>query len=86
MNNAPPIQFTGLDNLLWGIVATVQFYSLPIMAISIATLGVLLIYSGDDTDRKSRLKSHIFNILLGGLLVFGATTIATILKTFLTSS
>ncbi len=83
--NAQPIQFAGLDNLLWGIVATVQFYSLPIMALSIATLGALLIYSGDDTDRKSKLKSQIFNILLGGLLVFGATTIATILKGFLSS-
>lgn len=84
MSNAAPIQFSGLDNLLWGIVATAQFYALPVMAIAIATLGVLLIYSGDNTDRKSILKGHIINILFGGLLVFGAATIATVVKTFLT--
>ncbi len=84
MSNAAPIQFSGLDNLLWGVVASVQFYTLPVMALAIATLGLLLIYSGDNTDRKSVLKGHIFNILVGGLLVFGATTIATVVKTFLT--
>lgn len=85
MSNAQPIQFSGLNNLLWGVVSTVQFYALPVMALAIATLGLLLIYSGDNTDRKSTLKSHIVNILIGGLLVFGAATIAQVLKTFLTS-
>ena len=52
------------------------------MALSIAMLGIFLVMSGDDTDRKSRLKGWIFNILIGGLLVFGAASIASILKTF----
>jgi hypothetical protein len=52
------------------------------MAISIAGIGIALITSGDDIDRKSRLKHWIFNILVGGLLVFGSSTLATILKGF----
>lgn len=89
MNNIPaytsaqPIQFQSLDQLLWGIVKTLQYFSLPVMALSIAVLGVALIYSGDDTDRKSKLRGWIFNILVGGLLVFGAVSIASILKQFL---
>lgn len=78
-----PIQFPALDALLWGIVATLVYYSLPVMALSIAGIGVALIMSGDDMDRKARLKSWIFNILIGGLLVFGSSTIATVLKGFL---
>jgi hypothetical protein len=80
--NAQPIQFENLDNLLWGIVKTLQWYSLPVMAIAIATLGVFLVMSGDDIERKSRLKGWIMNILIGGLLVFGATSIAEIIKKF----
>ena len=52
------------------------------MAIAIATLGVFLISSGDDTDRKARLKGWIINILIGGLLIFGASTLAEIIKKF----
>ena len=81
-NTAQPLQFTSLDQLLWGIVKTLQWYSLPIMAIAIATLGVFLVMSGDDTDRKSRLKGWIMNILVGGLLIFGAATLANIIKQF----
>jgi len=80
------IQFTSLTTLLWGLVATIQFYSLPVMALSIAGIGIALVSSGDDIDRKSRLKHWIFNILIGGLLVFGSTTIATTLKSFLGGS
>ena len=78
-----PIQFPALDQLLWGVVATLQFYSLPVMALSIAGIGVALVASGDDIERKARLRHWIFNILIGGLLVFGSTTIANVLKTFL---
>lgn len=83
MDAASPIQFANLDTLLWGIVKTIQYYSLPTMALSIAGLGIGLILSGDNTDRKSTLKGWIINILFGGLLVFGAATIAGILKTYL---
>jgi hypothetical protein len=81
-NSAQPLQFANLDQLLWGIVKTLQYYSLPAMAIAIATLGVFLVMSGDDTDRKSKLRGWIINILIGGLLVFGAATLAQIIKTF----
>jgi len=80
--SAQPLQFTNLDQLLWGIVKTLQYYSLPVMAIAIATLGIFLIASGDDTDRKSRLKGWITNILIGGLLIFGAASLAEIIKRF----
>jgi hypothetical protein len=82
-DTAQPIQFATLDQLLWGIVKTIQVYSLPVMALSIAALGIALVMSGDDTERKSKLKGWITHLLLGGLLVFGAATIASILKTFL---
>lgn len=82
-SSAQPIQFQNLDALLWGVVKTLQYYSLPVMALSIAILGVALIASGDDTERKSKLRGWIFNILIGGLLVFGAATLATVLKQFL---
>ena len=85
-STAQPLQFTNLDQLLWGIVKTLQWYSLPIMAIAIATLGVFLVMSGDDTDRKSRLKGWIINILVGGLLIFGAATLANIIKQFVGGS
>ncbi|MGH7202963.1 MAG: hypothetical protein ACREHC_00795 [Candidatus Levyibacteriota bacterium] len=78
-----PIQFASLDQLLWGLVATLQYYSLPIMALSIAVIGIALVASGDDIERKARLRHWIFNILLGDLLVFGSTTIANTLRTFL---
>lgn len=81
-SSAQPLQFQNLDQLLWGIVKTLQYYSLPAMAIAIATLGIFLVMSGDDTDRKSKLKGWIINILVGGLLVFGAATLAQIIKTF----
>ena len=81
-DSAQPLQITNLDQLLWGIVKTLQYYSLPITAIAIATLGVFLVMSGDDTDRKSRLKGWIVNILIGGLLIFGSASIAEIIKTF----
>jgi len=81
-DSAQPIQFTNLDSLLWGIVKTLQWYSLPVMAIAIATLGIFLVMSGDDTERKSRLRGWIINILIGGLLVFGAATLAGIIKQF----
>ena len=85
-NASQPLQFTNLDQLLWGIVKTLQWYSLPIMAIAIATLGVFLVMSGDDTDRKSRLKGWIVNIFIGGLLIFGAATLASIIKQFVGGS
>ncbi len=64
------IQFPGLDALLWGIVATLQYYSLPAMALSIAAIGIALVMSGDDVDRKGRLKHWIFNILIWRIVCF----------------
>ncbi len=81
-SSAQPLQFQNLDSFLWGIVKTLQWYSLPVMAIAIAALGVFLIGSGDDTERKSRLKGWIMNILVGGLLIFSASTLADVIKKF----
>ncbi len=81
-NSAKPIQFQNLDQLLWGVVKTLQYFSLPVMALSIAAIGIAMIWSGDDTEQKLRLKGWIINILIGGLLVFGAATIASVLKQF----
>ena len=78
------MKFGGLDNLLWGIVATIQYYSLPVMAISAVGIGLAMIMSGDDTERKGRLKTWLINICIGGTLVFGATALATMLKGFFT--
>jgi len=77
-----PIEFASLTALLWGLVSTIQFYSLPVMALSIAGIGIGLVASGDDIERKARLRHWIFNILIGGLLIFGAALIATTLKGF----
>ena len=74
------IEIGNLGQLLWDIVATIQFYSLPIMAISIAGLGAAMIFSGDDSMRKENLKGWIVKIFIGGVLVFSATTIAQIVK------
>jgi len=83
MPGAAPIQFASLNSLLWGLVSTIQLYSLPVMALSIAGIGIALVASGDDIERKSRLRHWIFNLLIGGMLVFGSATIATTLKGFL---
>ena len=74
------IQIGNLGQLLWDIVATIQFYSLPVMAISIAGIGIAMIFSGDDSARKENLRGWIVKILLGGVLVFCAATIAQIIK------
>ena len=74
------IEIGNLGQLLWDIVATIQFYSLPMMAISIAGIGIAMIFSGDDSMRKENLKGWIVKILIGGVLVFGAATIAQIVK------
>lgn len=75
------IKIGSLDTLMWSIVTTIQWYTLPIMAIALAFLGVKLVMSGDDPHSKNELKGWIIKILVGGFIVFGATTIAGILKT-----
>ncbi len=74
------IQFGNLDNLLWSIVKTVQYYTLPLMAIALVLLGVKLLTSGDDTGAKDSIKSWIIKILIGGIVIFGAASLATLLK------
>ncbi len=77
------IAFGNLDDLLNGIVGTVQHYTLPIMGIVLAFLGVKLVMSGDDTNSKTEIKSFMYRVLLGGFIIFGATTIAASLKAFI---
>lgn len=75
------IVITSIDELLWSIVKTVQYYSLPIMAVALVGLGVKLITSGDDNQAKQTVKAWMIKVLTGGVIIFGATTLASILKT-----
>lgn len=75
------ISFPSLDNLLWSIVATIQYYTLPVMAIGLVLLGIKLVSSGDDTATKDMVKSWMVKILIGGILIFGASMIANLIKT-----
>ena len=75
------ISFPSLDNLLWSIVATIQYYTLPVMAIGLVLLGIKLVSSGDDTATKDLVKSWMVKILIGGILIFGASMIASLIKT-----
>lgn len=77
------IHIGSLDTLLWSIVATIQWYTLPLMAIALVFLGINLLMSGEDAHRKSEIKGWAFKIILGAFIIFGATTIAEVLKSFL---
>ena len=78
---ASVIVLGSVDDLLWSIVKTIQYYSLPSMALGLAGLGIRLVTSGDDTQLKTTIKSWMIKILTGGIIIFGASTIASILKT-----
>ncbi len=84
--NAKPIIFPTLDNLLWGIVKSLQYYSLGFMVIAIVAIGLMLVFSGDNTHKKSSLMGWGTNILIGATLIFGATVIAGIVKQFVGGS
>lgn len=74
------IQIGTIDNLLWSIVKTIQFYALPVGAVVIAGLGIKMLTSGDDTGAKENMKSWMVKVGIGMAIIFGATTIATVLK------
>jgi hypothetical protein len=76
-----PIIFKSFEKLLWDIIVTIQYYTLPIMAIALVLLGIKLLTSGDDTSVKETVKSWIIKILIGGVIIFGAATFASIIKT-----
>ncbi len=71
-----PIVFQNLDNLLQSTISTIKYYSLPVMAIILALLGVKLITSGDDTSSKDLVKNWMIKIMIGGALIFGASVLA----------
>lgn len=75
------IAFSNLDNLLWSVIVTIQYYTLPIMTIALVFLGIKLVASGDDTASKDIVKSWMLKILVGGVLIFGAAVIAGLIKT-----
>lgn len=75
------IAFTNLDNLLWSIIKTIQYYTLPVMTIALVFLGIKLVSSGDDTATKDVVKSWMIKILIGGVIIFGAAVIAGLIKT-----
>ncbi|MEI6887162.1 MAG: TrbC/VirB2 family protein [bacterium] len=74
------ITIGSVDELLWSIVKTIQYYSLPMMAIALVGLGAKLITSGDDNQTKQSVKSWMIKVLSGGLVIFGASSIANVLK------
>jgi type IV secretory pathway VirB2 component (pilin) len=74
------IKFDNLDNLLWSIVKTVQYYTLPILAIALAFLGIRYATSTDEGAGKKQIEKQAIAIGIGALLVFGAATIAQIIK------
>jgi hypothetical protein len=76
-----PIRLGGIEDILWVIVATIQFYTLPILAIVVALLGFRLVTSGDDISSKENIKGWIFKVLIGGAIIFSAATIAQVIKT-----
>lgn len=77
------IKIGTLDNLLWSVVTTIQWYTLPVMAIALTFVGIRLVISSDETHTKSELKGWLIKILIGGFIVFGASTLANILKSTL---
>lgn len=77
------VHITKLDTLLWSIVKTIQLYTLPLMALSLVFLGIRLVTSGEDSQMKSDIKNWMIKIIIGGFIIFGATSIADILKNFL---
>ncbi len=74
------ITIGSIDELLWSVVKTIQYYSLPMMAIALVGLGAKLITSGDDNQTKQAVKSWMIKVLSGGLIIFGASSIANVLK------
>lgn len=74
------IEISNLDNLLWSIVKTIQFYTLPFIAISMVFLGIKLILSSDDPSARADIRSWMGKILIGGFIIFGASSISTIIK------
>lgn len=80
IESGEPIVFDSLDKLLWSIILTVQHYTLPIMAIALVLLGIKLLTSSDDTNTKETVKNWMIKILIGGVIIFGAATIATLIK------
>jgi len=79
-DSAHAMKFDTFDTLLWTIIKTVQYYTLPVMAIAIVLLGVKLLTSGDDTSSKETVKNWMVKILIGGVIIFGAATIASLIK------
>lgn len=73
------IQIGTIDSLLWSIVKTIQFYSLPVGAVVIAGLGLKMLMSGDDAN-KDQLKNWMIRVGVGMAIIFGATTIASVLQ------
>jgi len=78
-----PIKFQNLDNLLGSILSTIQYYTLPVMMIILALLGIKLITSGDDTSSKDMIKGWMIKILIGGAIIYGASVLGNAIQSAL---
>lgn len=70
----------GIENILWSVVKTIQKLAVPITAIALVAVGIGIVTSGEDDARKTDLKKIGGRILIGGVLVFGAATLAELIK------
>jgi len=80
ISSGQAIVFGSFEKLLWSIIVTVQYYTLPIMTIALVLLGIKLLTSGDDTSIKEVIKNWMIKILIGGVIIFGAATIANLIR------
>lgn len=74
------ITFSTLDDFFDSFIITIQHYALPVMTIVLIFLGIKLIASGDDTGSKDLIKSWMIKILIGGVIIFGASYLALAIK------
>lgn len=70
----------GIEEILWSVVKTIQKLAVPITAIALIAVGIGIVTSGEDDSRKTDLKKIGGRILVGGVLIFGAATLAELIK------
>lgn len=78
--NVGHFEVGSIEDLLWKVVGTIQLLAVPIIAIALAAVGIGIMTSGEDDGRKSQLKGIGTKILIGGLLIFSAVTLAKLIR------
>lgn len=73
------IVFDSLDKLLRSIILSVQYYTLPIMAIALILLGIKLLTSIYNKRTVVLIKSWLIKIFIIGVIIFSTSTIVTLI-------